>query len=474
MHRKALSPHRLLTLLVAALLAVLAVLGTSAAAGAGQAPAAPARHAAPAAATAAPADVSDAADALRQGPVYVDPAARGQLSDSDAATLAKKIKDADKPIMVAVLPDGFPTQNLFRDLRTETGVTGLYTIRLGDAFDARADRSVLPGRAVQNLTASVRGQDAATQLDSFVDQAERQVRGDAPSSWGVGDGGGFSAAGFIVAAAVIVGLGLVSYTVVRRGRNVREREQRAALEKLRVVVDEDITTYGEELDRLDFDPREQGADDAMRTDYERALDAYEEAKSRMAAARRPEDVRGVTEELEDGRFSLARLDARRSGRPLPERRPPCFFDPRHGPSVADVRWAPPSGAEREVPVCAADERRLREGEEPLVRTVATGDGRRPYWEAGPAYGPWAGGYFGGGLLPGLLVGTMLGGLMSSPGYAAGYGSGYGDFGGGFDGGDFSGGDFDPGDFGGGFGDGGGFGGGGGFGDGGGFGGGFGN
>ncbi|MEU1307105.1 hypothetical protein ABZ443_46500, partial [Streptomyces shenzhenensis] len=46
-----------------------------------------------------------------------------------------------------------------------------------------------------------------------------------------------------------------------------------------------------------------------------------------------------------GRASLAQLSARRAGRPLPARRPPCFFDPRHGPSVTDAGWTPPGGAE---------------------------------------------------------------------------------------------------------------------------------
>ncbi|CAM5315874.1 Homocitrate synthase [Streptomyces glaucescens] len=155
------------------------------------------------------------------------------------------------------------------------------------------------------------------------------------------------------------------------------------------------------------------------------------------------------------------------GRPLPERRLPCFFDPRHGPSAADVIWTPEGGATREVPVCAADRARLADGLDPMIREVDTGYGRRPYWDAGPAYGPWAGGYFGGGILPGLLIGTMLGGMMATPSYAADYGAGDGEF----EGGDVSGADFDTGDFGGGVG-GGDFGGGGGFGGGGDFGGGF--
>ncbi|MFF5551254.1 hypothetical protein [Streptomyces olivaceoviridis] len=413
--------------------------------------------------------VSTIAQALRKSPVYVDPAARDQLSAADADTLATRIKDADKPLFIAVLPAGYPTTNLFADLRSATGVTGLYGIRLGDRFDARADSSVMSATARQNLVGSVQGEDAKAQLTDFTDRALANMGGHAPSSWGgSADGGGASATALITTAAVLVAAGGGAYALVRRNRRRREEEQRAALDRLRVVVDEDITAFGEELDRLDFHPSEAGADDTMRADYERALDAYETAKQRMAAARKPEDVRSVTEAVEDGRFSLAQLAARREGRPLPERRPPCFFDPRHGPSVTDATWTPPGGAPREVPVCAADATRLADGRDPVIREVDTDYGRRPYWDAGPAYGPWAGGYFGGGLLPGLLVGTLLGSAMATPTYAADYGTGYGDFGaggdfggGGYEGGDVSGTDFDPGDFSGGFGDGGGFDGGGG-------------
>jgi hypothetical protein len=400
--------------------------------------------------------VSTIGRALRGGPVYVDPAASG-LSSADADALTQRIKKADKPVFVVVLPADYPTANLFTNLRTATGITGLYAIRLGDRFDARADSSVLSNSAVKNLVSSVQGEDAKTQLGDFTDRALASMGGSAPSSWGSSsDGGGVSGTALIVAGGVLVAGGAGAYTLVRRGRRRREEEQRAALDKLRVVVDEDITAFGEELDRLDFHPAEPRADDAMRADYERALDAYEQAKTYMAAATKPEDVRSVTQALEDGRFSLAQLAARREGRPLPERRAPCFFDPRHGPSVADATWTPQGGAPREVPVCAADQARLADGHDPMIREVDTDYGRRPYWDAGPAYGPWAGGYFGGGLLPGLLVGTVLGSMMSAPSYASDYGTGYGDFGSaGYDGGDVSGANFDPGDFGGGFGDGGG-------------------
>ncbi|MCY0941229.1 hypothetical protein [Streptomyces antarcticus] len=401
------------------------------------------------------------AEALKKGPVYVDPRAEAQLPKAEADALAKKIKDAGKPVFVAVLPAAaeFPQDRVLAAVRAETGITGLYAIRLGDGFRAAADRAVMPGYAVQNLSEAVKTggpADATTQLDTFVDQALGQTKGSAPASWGTtGAGDGAPVGGLIALGAVAVVGGGGAYALVRRNRKKKEEVRREAVARLGVVVDEDITAFGEELERLDFHPGEPGADDAMRKDYEQGLDSYEKAKRIMASVQRPDEVQGVTQALEDGRYALASLDARRQGKPVPERRSPCFFDPRHGPSTEDAAWAPPAGAARTVPVCTADAVRLRDGLDPAVRTVDTEHGPRPYYDAGPAYGPWAGGYFGGGMLPGLLMGTMLGSMMAGPAYASDFGGG----GGGFEGGDVSGADFNPSDFGGGGGD---FGGGGGF------------
>ncbi|MFJ2591507.1 hypothetical protein [Streptomyces erythrochromogenes] len=404
--------------------------------------------------------VAAVAEALKEGPVYVDPRAEAQLPKAEADALAKKIKDAGKPVFVAVLPAtaDFPQDKVLAAIRAETGITGLYAIRLGDGFNAGADRAVMPANAVRNLTEAVKTGapvDASTQLNNFVDQALTQARGSAPGSWGTtGADDGVPVGGLVTLGAVAAIGGGGAYALVRRNRQKKEEARREAVERLSVVVDEDITAFGEELERLDFHPGEPGADDAMREDYERGLDSYEKAKRIMASVRYPEEVTGVTQALEDGRYALACLDARRQGEPVPERRAPCFFDPRHGPSTEDATWAPATGAARTVPVCTADAVRLRDGLDPAVRTVDTEHGPRPYYDAGPAYGPWAGGYFGGGILPGLLVGTMLGSMMSTPAYAA-------DYGGGYDGGDYSGADFNPSDFGGGdFGGGGGFDGGG--------------
>ncbi|MFG2195896.1 hypothetical protein [Streptomyces sp. NPDC048639] len=414
--------------------------------------------------------LDSAADALRKGPVYVDPRARDQLPPSAADALADKIKKADKPVMVVVLPatKEFNPPTLLQDLRGKTGITGVYAVALGDRFDAGADSSVMSRNAVDNLTGAVERSspgDVRAMVDSFVDDALPQAQGHAPDTWSGGSStdtgtdtspsNRVSPLGLVATLGVLIAaVGGGALLVGSRNKKRRAERDRAQLDTLRPVVDEDITAFGEEVERIDFDPSAPNTTDAMREDYASALDSYDRAKASMDRARRPGDVRGVTEALADGRFSLATLEARRDGRELPDRRPPCFFDPRHGPSVQDAQWAPPGGEERTVPVCAADAARLEDGLEPMGREVETAQGRKPYWEAGPAYGPWANGYFGGGILPGLLIGTWLGSAMTGPAYGydgGGYGDGGGDGGGGdFGGGDFGGGGgFGGGDFGGG-------------------------
>ncbi len=384
--------------------------------------------------------VDTVAAALRRGPVYVDPGARGQLSAGRADALARTVRKAGRPVFVAVLPAtaAFPPGTVPRDLRSAVGVAGVYAIRLGDRFDAGADPGVMAPAAVTALVDRARradggGAPADAELTAFVDQAVRQAHGSAPDSWSGGSGNGTGSTSYgrsgpgtgltalvVLAVLLLVGAGS-GVALHHRRRARRSADARARLDRLRTVVDEDVTAFGEELDRRDFSPGDPTADDAQRADWAHALDAYELAKRRMSAARTPDDVRPATEALEDGRFALATLAARRAGRPLPERRPPCFFDPRHGPSVRDVPWTPPGGVPREVPACAADATRVEDGEPPDARTVPTAAGPQPYWNAGPAYAPWAGGYFGGGLLPGLLAGTLLGGALAGPGWGYGYG-----------------------------------------------------
>lgn len=260
---------------------------------------------------------------------------------------------------------------------------------------------------------------------------------------------------------LLVGLGVWFFTSMTSRKALQTGPRRppvseADMAAARSAAEEDVVRFGEELQRLDSDVLMADTDEAMVQDWQRALDSYEHAKQALDRVQQPGDVRHVTTALEDGRYAVACVRARRAGEPLPQRRPPCFFNPAHGPSTVDVEWAPPGGRPRQVPVCAADEDRLAQGAEPDVRTVPQGAGRVPYWDAGPAYSPWAMGYFGMYAATGLLPAFMLGSLLASDwdgasadGFDQGGDGGGGEYGG--DGGDGGGGDYggdSGGDFGG--------------------------
>ena len=116
-------------------------------------------------------------------------------------------------------------------------------------------------------------------------------------------------------------------------------------------------------------------------DFDDSLEAYERAKEALAAAAHPDDLQWVSRSLDDGRFALARLGRASQGRPLPNRRPPCFFDQRHGLSVGDAQWAPEGGAVRDVPVCAACDARIKDGLDPQARSSSRPRGAA-YYDAG--------------------------------------------------------------------------------------------
>ncbi len=251
----------------------------------------------------------------------------------------------------------------------------------------------------------------------------------------------------LVVAAVVAAV-----TVSSRRSKARElARRRAELAPVQKLASEDITAFGVDLQDLDREMAGHELDPGANADYQRALDAYESAKSSGDALSRPEDVKHVTQIIEDGRYAVACVRARVHGEPLPTRRPPCFFDPRHGPSVADVLWTPPGGTRRDVPACALDAERVTAGADPDVRQVMVGPRRVPYWQGGRAYQPYAAGYFGAftpmdWMFAGLVFGGLggfdaIGGIGEGVGDAiGGVGEGLGDMFGGvgdmFDGFDF--------------------------------------
>jgi len=279
---------------------------------------------------------------------------------------------------------------------------------------------------------------------------------------------------------VLVALVLVVFMVRagRRSLGTRRELSLQASDQLRLsrkAADEDVTVFGEELTELHFETLTTELDEDMRRDYQQALDSYERAKDLVRTVAAPEQVRTVTSTLGDGRFAQACLLARRDGAPLPDRRPPCFFNPNHGPARTEVMWAPPGGVEREIQVCLMDAHRLEEGLAPEIRLVRLGNRRVPWFMSGPAYESYAMGYYGAAVETGRLqadrLTMMYGGAVvaGGPGDWSGWndpgawdgggmigGHDYTGYGGGGHGGLYDGGGFDGG---GGGGDGGGGGGG---------------
>jgi hypothetical protein len=203
---------------------------------------------------------------------------------------------------------------------------------------------------------------------------------------------------WVIAALLAAGagtgglVGLRRLTARRRGRREGDEELLAA----QAMADEDTTLLGEQLQRIGAPA---GAmDEATRQDYQSALDAYESAKRAVPRLRSADAVSTVVDTLSTGRYALACVEARLAGRPVPELRVPCFFNPQHGPSVRDVRWTSAVRGTRTVPACSQDAARVARGESPPVRQIRVGSTWAPYWEAGAAFLPYGENYFSAGIV----------------------------------------------------------------------------
>jgi hypothetical protein len=401
------------------------------------------------------------AQALSSNPVYVDPQAETTISQAEAEELRGRIEASDAvPLYIAIVPRaardeaGGDATEFLRLLARRLDRRGTYAVVVGGQF--RAGSSVLPKGAAARIATEAFQQHGdeglAPTLLAFVDGVAAERRGGAEGGSDDSSRGGGNVFPILVAAGAAVG----GFLLLRRRR--RARQAREALATGKTVAQEDMLALADDIRALDLDVEMPDVDPDAKEHYGRAVEAYERADRAYDTARRPGDLAAVSTALEEGRYEMASAKARLEGREAPERLPPCFFDPRHGPSVRNVLWAPPGGEPREVPACAADAVRLESGEEPEQREVLVGGRQTPFWGV-PGLRPYAGGFygsFGGGLVPGFLIGSVFGGAMfgGADAYAA-PANDPGDLGGDLGGGDFGGGDFGGGgggDFGGGGGD----------------------
>jgi uncharacterized membrane protein YgcG len=250
-----------------------------------------------------------------------------------------------------------------------------------------------------------------------------------------------------IGVSVLVALGVLGFFLI--ARPVRRRRQQE-LKEAKLAAQDDLIALGTGVTDHDADVAIRDNPEAAE-EQAAALSAYERGTAALDAARRPRDMGAVSRAIAEGQYHLASAEALAAGQPRPDRRPSCFFDPRHGMSVTDAYWTPPDGGPgRSVPVCSTCQHKLERGIEPEMRKVEADGGPVNYVNAGFAPAYW-GGF---GLGPGLFTGFLLGQALAPHAFFGGYpGDGYGgdgdsgggDFGGGdfggFGGGDFGGGDF---------------------------------
>lgn len=164
----------------------------------------------------------------------------------------------------------------------------------------------------------------------------------------------------------------------------------STLALMRTLTEEDVSELGAEVGRLST----QAMDRESRRNYVAAQQAYATARGALAELQGNQAIHAATEAVATGQYELLCLRVRLAGEPAPERRVPCVFDTRHGPSTTDVLWS--ESDHGRLPVCADDAARLAAGDQPLVRGVEYSGRRMPYWQVGAGLAPYATGYFGSG------------------------------------------------------------------------------
>jgi hypothetical protein len=401
--------------------------------------------------------IDAAVAALQANPVYVDRDAELAIGSAEQDRIRTAIDASGAgPVYIAILPAaaereaGGDPDGVLQALHDGLHRPGTYAVVVGRHFRAGSEEVLPPGVAGQLATDALdahRGEGVTPTLIDFVHRvAAARQNGGAPGGTGTEPGTG---GGILIGLLVLGGLTFAAFRVIR-GR----RRRQAGLAEVKAAAHDDLIALADDVQKLE-QPVESNAQ--AKREYEQALEDYDKASGAFDRARQTKQLETVAGSLEEGRYHMAAAQALLAGKQPPERRPPCFFDPRHGPSARDVEWAPPGGVARKVPACEADAEAVEQGDQPASREVVARGQRVPYWNAPPYFGPWAGGYFapfgGTGFLSGLFVGELLGGAYGGWGYGSwggtGVPGGFGDWSGGGSS-DFGGGmSFGGGDFGGG-------------------------
>jgi len=399
--------------------------------------------------------------------VCVSSDARSLVSQSQQSQLERRIGDDD--IYLVVAPSGSSGYDpAMRQLIGTLGakhnqfVVGFLDSRLKH-FGAY-NRGVVADGVAASVATTVVSQhradgDIFAALQEFVQKVQQSAAtpgtGSGPESAPASKSSTSGPPVGLIVLGVLILLGAGGYFFLLRPRRKRKRlEQEQQLKEAKLAAQDDLIALNARITDHDNDVTIAGNSEAA-AEQAAALDAYERGTRALDAARKPADMAAVSRAIAAGQYRLACAEAVAHGLPKPGRRPMCFFDPRHGMSVADVSWAPPDGGpSRMVAACIDCQRIIERGDQPAMRMVQDRTGNQiQYVNTGFAPSYWGGFGLGGGMFTGFLLGQALGGpglfgYGNSPVYVNNY-YGDSDYGGDNDGGgDLGGSDFGGGDFGG--------------------------
>jgi hypothetical protein len=418
---------------------------------------------------AVPAGASTLPQCLAKQHVCVSADGRALVTASQQTKLEQQIGSADIYLVVAAAGASGYNAAMRQLISSLSGSHSQFVVGFldsGQRHFGADNQGVLPSGGAASIATTVVNQHQAdgnifAALQEFVQGVKQQAgssvngngTGAAPSSPSSPSSSGVS--GGLIAVGVIIVAALAGFLLFLRPRRQRQQaEQRQQLAEAKAAAQDDLIALNQAITDHGNDVSIASSPEAV-AEQAAALDAYERGTRALDAARGPADMGAVSRSIAEGRYRLACAEAAAHGDPIPGRRPMCFFDPRHGMSVADVSWAPPDGGpSRDVAVCVDCERIISRGDQPQMRTVQDRTGSRVvYVNSGFAPAYWGGFGYGGPMLTGFLLGEAL---ATPPVIINDYGYGYGDPGGNYggnyggdDGGNYGGGDFGSGDFGGG-------------------------
>ncbi|MEX0426767.1 hypothetical protein AB3X52_03970 [Nocardioides sp. DS6] len=335
---------------------------------------------------AAPTDSSEldaTVAAWQEGPVYLSPAS-GAVTPAQADALASRIEGWRDDVHVAVLPalalgaGHTPQQAMaFTDRLADawharTGGAGVFLVSFSGVgtYAGSYDPIRSGDEQVGAIMADEVGRHTLGQQYQILDAVLTRLG--APGSQQ--DAGGDGLPAWLVVLLVLVVVAALAAAAAWVVAFVRRRPRRRASgevwagpasyapsyqtfrdetdtpQERTALAREDVTRLGEELDAADLPTSDPRVAEHVRA----ALDAYADAGRRVDAlpeAAPEEELRRIDQVAEYARWQLATARATLAGDPPPSRRVPCFLDPAHGTSVADVSWAPPGGVVRAIPVC---------------------------------------------------------------------------------------------------------------------------